>query len=98
MIPKSQLQDMRVWWVRVTGNPYRNSVLRLIDSHLVALEKIEALQAALAALWACPTVQADYDAMHTGEPLTLDAQKYRDALAELERMADKDPTPKENTA
>ena len=45
MIPKSQLHDIREWWVRVQGSPYRNSVLRLIDSHIVALEKLEALQA-----------------------------------------------------
>jgi len=47
--------------------------------------------AALAALWACPTVRADHDAMHDGEPLTLDAGQYRDALAELKRMAEAKP-------
>ena len=146
MSSRTQLQDMRAWWVRVK-NPFRNSVLRLIDSHLAALERLDALHeqlaearaagrrdgleeaasiaqgishvrgtpravarelrgmvlsatesaasdaaaalAALAALWACPTVRADHDAMHTGEPLTADAEAYRDALAELKRLAEK---------
>ena len=46
MIAKSQLQDMRDWWNRrQEGSVFRNTFLRLIDSHLVALEKIEALEA-----------------------------------------------------
>jgi len=49
MLSKSKLQDMRESWVRAFGNIYRSTILQLLDSHLVASEKIESLEAELAA-------------------------------------------------
>jgi len=60
---------MRASWVLVWGNMYRETILRLINSHLVAVEMIDTMQGKINAM------QAELDLLDTAENQSQEKQK-----------------------